>query len=132
MTVHVQWENSRQTAIRVTFDPQWRWQDYDASVDEVRQMLRSVDHTVDIISDIRTSTPQTQGLAWNHFRRTFSDIPHNIGMVVIAGRGHFTASIFSLVVQSDPRLVRRTRFVSTIAEAHSVLRQHANPLHTLN
>ena len=132
MTVHVNWENNSRTAIRQTFDPQWRWQDYDASVETIREMLGSVDHTVHIISDVRASTPQTQGLALDHFRRTLENIPYNTGMLVVAGNGHFTASLFSLFVQADPKLARRTRFVPTIAEAHSVLRQYPNPLHTLN
>lgn len=132
MTVHVQWENSSRTAIRQTFDPQWRWQDYDDSVEEIREMVNSVDHIVHVISDVRASTPQIQGLAWEHFRRALRDIPHNAGMLIVAGSGHFTASLFSLYVQADPKLVRRTRFVSTIAEAHSVIRQFPNPLHTLN
>jgi hypothetical protein len=132
MTVHVEWENAAQTAIRQTFDPQWRWQDYDSSVDKIYAMLKSVDHTVHIISDIRGTLPQTRGLAWGHFQRALSDIPRNTGMLLVAGHGHFTASIFALYVQADPNLSRRTRFVSTIAEAHRLLRQYPTPLHTWN
>ena len=132
MSVHVEWENESHTAIRHTFESVWRWQDYDESVVQIRAMMRSVQHTVHVISDIRAATPHTGGLAWQHFQRALTDIPHNTGMLLVAGKGHFTASIFSLYVQAAPNLAHRTRFVATIAEAHSVLKQHVNPLHVLN
>ncbi|MBX3061356.1 MAG: hypothetical protein KF726_00170 [Anaerolineae bacterium] len=118
MGISVQWENEHKTAIRQSFDGNWSWNDYNASVTKMREMIRSVTHTVDVISDIRASNLQVRGLAWQHFRSTLIDVPTNTGLIVVAGKGNFTASIFAIMAQSSANLASRTRFVPTLAEAY--------------
>lgn len=118
MGISVQWENDQKIAIRQVFDGNWNWDDYNVSVKTLRNMIRSVTHTVDIISDIRASALQVRGLAWQHFRSTLIDIPSNTGLIIVAGKGNFIASIFALMAQSSTNLAFRTRFVPTLAEAY--------------
>jgi hypothetical protein len=123
MSMMVVWENRQRTVLRQVLTDAWTWDEFDASLDRILEMLHGVCRVVDVICDSRGSVPPTPVEAWAHFRAQAAALPPNLGRIVIVAdeHDHPTALLFSVLSKFYTRLDRRTLFVDTLSEAHAAL-----------
>ncbi len=123
MSIMVVWENRQRTVLRQALTDAWTWDEFDASLDRILEMLHGVCQMVDVICDSRGSVPPTPVEAWGHFRTLAAALPPNLGRIVIVAdeRDRPTALLFSVLGKFYTRLDQRTLFVDTLSEAHVAL-----------
>lgn len=116
MSVQSEWGNSAKTYINITLIGRWTWTEFDLMVDQTCAMLRSVNHHVDILGDIRQSLPPIYGLSGGHLRRALDQMPPNLGKLIVVGRGYITTTLFRMLVKVHPLGSRKTVFVDSMDE----------------
>ncbi|NDJ77945.1 MAG: hypothetical protein GYB65_16975 [Chloroflexi bacterium] len=52
-SITTEWDNEQKTAIRVTYQPGWTWDDVEHNMTVELELLESVSHRVDVIEDFR-------------------------------------------------------------------------------
>src|SRR5215813_1926353 len=52
MSVHVEWDNDKHSAVRWTFVGRWTWGEFDDALKVVRALLDSINRPVDMICDV--------------------------------------------------------------------------------
>ena len=83
MSIEAAWINEDKTAILMTFDGKWTWDDAYDIMSTVQTMAETVDHTVHLISDLRKSGPLPTGMSITHTRNVMRLQPPNAGLVII-------------------------------------------------
>jgi hypothetical protein len=121
MPISVTWGDSEKTLLLQVLQGHWEWPDFDAVMSKSNEMITSVDHTVDILGDIRESLPQVRGLGGGHMRRALDLMPDNLGVLIVVGRGHFMKILFALVVTMHEKARGRTFFVDSMEEGVALL-----------
>ncbi len=53
MPINVQWDNTEQNIVVITFTQPWTWHDFDQAITDMITHFDSVNHPVDVIFDIR-------------------------------------------------------------------------------
>ncbi len=120
MNIEVSWDNDEKTIIRFAYGNNWTWEDYRAASETSRQMMRSVDQTVDLIADYSNGSPPPLD-ALMKYRRAMATLPENSGLVVIVGGSYFIntlVSIFSGVYRS---LGEALVIANSVEEARSII-----------
>ena len=85
MSIHVTWDDPEQTAIRLTFSPQWTWRELDNGFSRANAWIEAAGHPVDLIFDAR-ETVMMPDSALTHIRDALSRIhPHTRMIVVVVG-----------------------------------------------
>ncbi len=91
MGIIVRWDTPDTTAVRLDFPEQCTWADFDQAIDELRALIGSVAHRVDVISNL-PSRPVVHikvspGIHLRdmlaHLGRTVSYIHPNTGSIII-------------------------------------------------
>ncbi len=122
MAIQVAWENAERTISRWTFVGAWTWDEFAVSQAEFHDMLRAVDHKVDVIADLRESRRLPNDTVSN-FKRAESKALPNRDRVVLVSTSVLVRSIaatFNQVFRNRP-----THFLlaNTIKEAQRLLQQ---------
>jgi hypothetical protein len=120
MGISVYWESDSKTILCMSLVSTWTWAEFDANIDRLLSMSRSVYHSVHLIVDIRYSAPQNQGPAWKSLSRALRLIPQNTGMIIVCGKGYFTTNFFFQLASTFRNVIPRLRHIMTLAEAHAV------------
>ena len=77
MPITPRWYNDDKRVILIDVVGKWTWEDYQELGNQIRPMLLAVDHTMDLIADMRRSGPVPRGLAGVHIRRGQAIRPDN-------------------------------------------------------
>ena len=125
MSYTLDWYTQDRTAILRVLQPGWTWDDFDQSYLEAYEMIRSVPHQVDLVSDYRDS-PQPPGGGGGMIER-FSIIwaqhPPNFGLFIIVGADEFQKSMGEIFTKTFGGSAVIARYVQTIEEAEAILAQ---------
>lgn len=120
MGIHVVWYDTDKTIIVWEFDGEWEWRDYHAAINTAVVMIKSVDHIVDSIMDLR----HNRGLPPNALmegKRWFVVAPSNFGITVVAGGSGLIRGIASTIALVYKRFSDRIMMASTIDEAVQII-----------
>lgn len=85
MPVTVEWDDANQTILRYRFPVDWQWSEYFVALQQGREMMAQVSHTVCILNDLRESRvvpPNASSVAKN----IVSTRPPNTGLAVFLTR----------------------------------------------
>jgi len=126
MTVKVSWDNEIKTTIRYDFEGEWNWAEFHAAAQQAFALTRSVEHTVDTISNFLPGT-RLPANAFLQFRRAMVDAPKNRGITVIAGNSSFITMMVSVFSKVNKQLGKRLMVVSSLQEARKVLAERRKP-----
>ncbi len=126
MSITVEWDNPEKTIVRVTFAGRWTWAEfYEFVTKQVQPLIRTVDHTVDVISDFRDSGPLPLGPAITYANNVMKSYPPNAGIMVIVSNSLLIktlVNVFSSAFKSG--IGAKTFAVTSLEEAYHLIRQH--------
>ena len=123
MGILVKWENETHKTIVVTYEREWTWEDFASSKVEIDNLLNSVSHTVNIISDSRQSGGLPSGNALAVLSRSFQSAPSNIGLVAVLGANPFFKALLQILqTVSLNRAAKNIRFVKSEEDARMLTR----------
>ena len=121
MHFEVGWDDPNQTVIVVVMREGWDWGDYFVAVNQTYDMIRDVNHKVDvIISGAVLRIPRGDMLS--QLRKIRKLRPENMGELVLVGVNTFVRSIAG----AFGRVYRNTvpvYFADSVREARSILKQ---------
>jgi hypothetical protein len=120
MSIKVSWDNEAKTIIRYDFEGDWNWEEFHVAAQEAFKLTRSVEHTVDTISNFLPGT-RLPANAFLQFRRAMVDAPKNRGVTAIAGNSSFITRMVSVFSKVNKRLGERLVVVASLEEARKVL-----------
>ncbi len=78
------WVNEEKDIIFTKFPETFTWEEYHESSAELVEMISSVNHIVDVVSDV-TNSRLPKGNPFPHFNRFVNTLPPNTGAVVNFG-----------------------------------------------
>ena len=120
MSINVQWDNEAHTLVRWDFIGTWDWNDFLAAQKASNDLIKSVPHTVDIISDVSQSQALPPG-AIGRFRTYRRDDPDNAGRVVLVGASNYIKTIVEIFRGMFPNTGGNFTFADSLEEARSAL-----------
>ncbi len=130
MGIIVDWDTPEKTAVRLDFPEQCSWADFDQAIDELRALIGSVTHRVDVISTL-PSRPRVRIRVYSgirlkdvlaHLGHTVSYIHTNTGSIVIVGASPIAQSFLSTFFKTSIGFSQRVYFASSLDEAHTFSR----------
>ena len=124
MSIFVMWDNEEKSAIRMHFQGDWKWTDFDRAVDEIAVLSETVPHTVDVLLIKSHKKLLPEGTPVTHFLRMFSLRPCNMGRLVVVGdnlEDRFGMTLYAAVMRSNKNLTNLIQFVDTMPEAYQLL-----------
>lgn len=113
MSINVTWDNDNRTAIRLDFNGQWNWEEYDDAIDSAYFMIAEVGHKVNIITNLSRDAMLPVDESVRHFQRALRQMPSNVGLTVTSGGNSFSRKVFSSF--------QRTLLASSLGEARAIL-----------
>lgn len=126
MAISVGWANEAHETILVKYERLWTWPDFAAAKVEIDNLLNSVNHKVDIISDSHKSGGLPHGNALSTLANSFQSAPDNIGMVVVVGANPFFKSLLQILqTVSMNRAAKNIRFSKSLEDAQKILQSSA-------
>ncbi|MBZ0282832.1 MAG: hypothetical protein K8L97_18985 [Anaerolineae bacterium] len=121
MSVSLEWENQEKTAILIRYVSPWAWKQHYDMIRTLHDMMRSVNHPVDLIYDFRHGNALPPN-ALLHFMRGISQPrPLNTNRIVAVGADHLMASIGRILRRVYPGLTMDITETKTLTEARTLL-----------
>lgn len=121
MPVEFAWDDDEHTILRVTATPPWNWNDFHKALRRATFWLDAVDHTVEIVIDLRKSAKLPAG-ALGHIRSLGTAIhPNHEDRMVIIGLDESVAGPLGGADRTYQDEARCIRFVETDDEAQAVI-----------
>src|SRR5690349_20434379 len=117
MAIDVEWINDAHTAMLLTFDAEWTWNDFERATDRSFMQIAGVEHSVDIITVNKTSSKPPDTQLFSHFQRFWVTRPDNLRRVLVVGANAFMVKMsetFSTVFVGKRKVVE---FVETLEDA---------------
>ena len=124
MNIEVNWANNTQTAIHLTFQRGWTWDHLDQALNQADAMIGSVEHTVNVIIDIRNGGGIPRDFFTVAGELFAQGNPRaNEGQRVVVGAGRMMRAVYRglLNVYGGQLQNRPFLFASTLEEAHRLL-----------
>jgi len=125
MPITVQWEDDDRRIIRQTFTGNWTWKEFihACTSDEGNAgLMRSVSHTVHVISDFTQSGPIPLGGAISQSRSVMRHYPPNWGTLTVVTTNPFVRTLVNAFRSTYPSSFgARTFAAATIDEAHALI-----------
>lgn len=115
------WDDDAQTILRYTAEPEWNWNDYHKTVRAASFSLYNLDHTVDVVIDLRQTRRLPAG-AVAHVRTFGKRLHPNLsGRVVVIG---LDEAIIGQIAQDGVLQVgeQAVYFVNTEDEADTIIK----------
>jgi hypothetical protein len=120
MPITVDWFDTEQTIVRYEFLGRWSWTELHTAVDEVQDMLASVDHRVDIIIDVSQNVGIPSG-AIIQMKSGSMKANKNWGMGVFVGTGAFINALITSFTRIYPKMAERYAIAMSIDEAQKLI-----------
>lgn len=83
MPMNVQWDSDAKNIIRAVGEGNWTWDDFHHGVDEIVEMMNTVDHRVDLIYMSLPGAVPPKGSPMPHYKRAIQSMPANAGQHII-------------------------------------------------
>jgi hypothetical protein len=122
MSISVNWGDQAKRYILVTYHGEWSWQDYQESYSTRYEMVRSVEHPVDVIVDVRLHPDPPGPDAARYLKWVWEARPANIGRTIMIGAD--TSGFMKNLVQIFVRLKGggdKVIFVNSMEEALALI-----------
>lgn len=123
MSIRVDWGDDSKRYILVTYLDEWTWQDYQESYRTRFEMIRTVEHTVDVIVDVR-AYPNPPGPDAARYLKLMWDMrPPNLGRTIMIGAD--TSGFMKNLVQIFANMMKaesqRPYFVDSMEQALALI-----------
>ncbi len=124
MSLNIYWDNEAKTIIRSEGQGEWTWEEFHESLQEIVEMMKTVEHRVDLIHNHVPGSRKPSGSGMPHFQRAIRIMPTNIGLNIFVNTNSFARAIVSIFTrvygnQASGKLV----IVGSLEEAYASIRK---------
>jgi hypothetical protein len=124
MPIKLYWDNDEKTIARYDFEGRWTWDEYMTVMAELAVMMRSVDHRVDAVCNMKPGIMPTSGSAMALARASMRKLPSNCDLIVIV-TNPFINALLNTFKKFDKELGAMLRGVSRVEDAYTLIeREH--------
>lgn len=123
MPYQIEWDNDEHTVIRTEMYGKWTWEEYHQLIDESVQLMKAVNHPVDLITLMRGDTVSPGGNFIPHIQRAMRAYPPNHRLTINVRAVRQGISLEKIFRQLFPWLNRRFFTVGTLEEARTIIKQ---------
>ncbi len=116
MPIEVAWGNDQKNLILIAFPAKWDLNDMHSMIDDVKQLLTTVQQRVNIIADFRQS-PEVPASIVTALGRIERFMPLNLGIVVAVSAPPYLQVMLSALRNNAPGLLARTACVKHMERA---------------
>ena len=120
MATTVEWANEEKTIVLQRIDGEWTMSDYFDIIHQSAELLKTVNHQVDIIIDLSTTHYVPQNVI-SGATQTESIVPPNQRIVIFVGAKMIHKLLLSLGKRLAPRAAHHQHFVTSMDEAYALL-----------
>lgn len=124
MPLNVVWDNEAKTIIRSEGVGEWTWEEFHEALQKIVEMMKTVEHRVDLIHNHVPGSRRPSGSGMPHFQRAIRIMPPNIGLNIFVNTNSFGRAIVSIFTrvyggQSSGKLI----MVASLEEAYALIRK---------
>ncbi|QPC83203.1 hypothetical protein G4Y79_02165 [Phototrophicus methaneseepsis] len=122
MGLSVDWGNIEETFIVVKLDLRWSYDDYQQAIALVLQGIRSKNHPVDVIIDVRkamSNPPNLIGIC----RDAITKFSHFDTRIVVISNSLFWQTLYSTVQRMMPNMVVDICFTASVDESYTLIEE---------
>ena len=120
MPIHITWENEERTIIRHAYEGKWTIQEYYELIRKNYEHIDSVNHTVDIINDLR-NTSQLPGDMIPAIRYAIQNRHPNEGINVMVGASALIQMLVEAVNKTTRMTVTQANYVENLEDAYPII-----------
>jgi hypothetical protein len=124
MPIRCTWDDQDNSIIWFVVEGHWTWEEYHREVDTSIEMMKTVNHRVDLLADMREAGPVPLSAASLHAKSSFSRLPSNHGLSVIIGADSFAQTLIKLVQSVMPVVARKSRTARSVEEVLEIIAEH--------
>ncbi|MEO8393092.1 MAG: hypothetical protein ABI700_08860 [Chloroflexota bacterium] len=123
MKFTIDWDDPEHSILYASYEGEWVLEEYTASFDQGVQMMRSVDHRVDVIVHTLDAAAQSPPLwALRTWRYAVINSPPNAGLTVsVPGNAGVRAFSFALSRLAGPHYYGKLATADTLDEARQLI-----------
>lgn len=122
MPIHVFWDDEAQSVIRSEGEGHWTWEEYHQSLGQIVEMVKSVNHRVDLITLRRPGSVAPPSSGMPHYQRAMRVLPENTGLNVIINTNTVARSIANIFTRLyGPRTRGVVVLVGSVDEARRLV-----------
>ena len=107
MAITVFWDAENKRILRIDFEGQWSWANYDKAVDEAAALIREVHNNVTVIFNLLHGPDIPHEIASSHLLRSLRLIPQNATSLFVVGASPLAEAILVPFFRSTFRLSGR-------------------------
>jgi hypothetical protein len=96
MPLNVFWDNEAKTIIRSEGEGEWTWEEFHEGLQKIVEMMKTVDHRVDLIHNHQPGSKRPSGSGMPHFQRAIRVMPPNVGLTVFVNTNAFARAIVAI------------------------------------
>ena len=115
------WDNSERTVIRMYVGEYWDWDDLKAAMEGIGNLMREVDHQVDITTVMRPTTALPEGNPTYHIKSVITLLPLNAGVHVMVGGNILINRTVRMLSHSYTCMTGRFFQTNTLGEAYRII-----------
>ncbi|MCA0455986.1 MAG: hypothetical protein LCI00_18560 [Chloroflexi bacterium] len=119
MPIDIDWKGNRKNILLVTFPPRWNWDEFKDATEQTAFLLAQVQHTTDIILDLKNSSIPVSGSPFEAGNAFFKAMPANRGVIIVV-TNTFIRSLASIFRTIDREFGDALYPVNSLDEAYSV------------
>jgi hypothetical protein len=90
------WDDEKHTIVRCDGAGKWTWEEYHATLDQIVEAVRQLDHRVDLMITRADGSTMPPGSPMPHFQRAMRIMPRNVGLVVLINTNSFARALVSM------------------------------------
>lgn len=112
------WDDHGQTVIRVYIGDMWDWDDLEQAVYGLQTMITSVEHQVDVITIMRSSTTPPDGDLTTALQAVIQVMPRNTGVLTMVGGNAAVNFAFKRLAATLPIFMGRFHQTDHLSDAY--------------
>ncbi len=116
MSIDGSWDNDEKPIIRYDYGQGWTWDEFKQATATSDEMVSSVTHTVDFITDFSSGSAPPMG-ALGKFKSAQENSPENVGAIVIVGGSMFVNTLVSTFSRIYRAMGEQLMVASTVDES---------------
>lgn len=120
MAIELIWHDEAKSIICENYQGQWTWEDYFAMSAALVEMMKSVDHRVDIVANMKEGTMPRSGASMTFAKKAMTSLPPNWGRMVIV-TNPFIRALTSIFKKFDSQLGSKILTADTVEKAYQVI-----------
>jgi hypothetical protein len=127
MPFHTYWDDLEKSIICCEGEGHLTWDEFHPALDRIAEMMKEVDHRVDliIVQQHGASMPRSSGMP--HYRRAFTVLPSNWGLMVMVSKTTLGKSIFAIFLKAYNNLANgKLAMAEDTDQARKRIAEHRN------